>query len=106
MADLSSDALPDLSVPGKPDLPPLDALPELSVPGKRELMAQLQFRLDVGFVRSPLWAAFWLADIGVVRKVVGDLATGGLSAVYVQCAIDQCQIDVVLKQCSCSSALR
>ncbi|KAJ5509673.1 hypothetical protein N7527_011816 [Penicillium freii] len=98
MADLSSDALPQLSVSSKPDLPPLDALPELSVPGKRELMAQLQSRLDVGFVRSPLWAAFWLADIGVVRKVVGDLATGGLSAVYVQCAIDQCQIDVVLKQ--------
>jgi hypothetical protein len=106
MADLPSNALPKLSVPSRPDLPPLDALPELSIPGKRELMAQLQSHLDVGFVRSPLWAAFWLADIEVVRKVVGDLAVGGLSAVYVQCAIDQCQIDVVLKQCSCFSALR
>ncbi|KAJ6091896.1 hypothetical protein N7467_003865 [Penicillium canescens] len=106
MADLPSDALPELSISSKPDLPRLDALPELSVPGKRELMAQLQSYLDVGFVRSPLWAAFWLADVEVVRKVVGDLAAGGLSAVYVQCAIDQCQIEVVLKQCSCFSALR
>lgn len=106
MADLSPDALSGLSVLDKLDLPPVDALPELSVPGKRELMKQLQSHLDVDFVSSPLWAAFWLADIDIVRKIVDDLAAKGPSAVYVQYAIDQCQIEDTLKQCTCFSASR